>query len=507
MGGHYEKGMYHQLMDVMARLDAMETEHQKDRKEISSLTAEVKSLRKENTRLRTELAQVKSENIALRKENAALRKENQLLRDDNERMKRLLNNNSTNSSVPPSTDPPGKAPNMYNSRKTTSKKAGAQPGHAGHHISREDVERKIKEGVFDHTVMEIGEKSRPYITRYRLDLSVKAIAAEIRIHADKAGKYNIPDEYRADVSYGTTIKAAAAFLYSEGVVSNDRIAAFLNSLSGDALDISTGSIYHFCREFSEGCAAFRPQIEQELLNAGKICTDATGVKQNGKQEYIRNFSTEDCVLYCGSEKKNIKTLEQFRIFQLFTGTLIHDHETAIYHFGSAHGECNVHLARYLRKNTEETGNQWSHSLCSFLYGMNDARRRWIQQGRRSLEEEEAARYAARYEELVCLGWEQNKKTRGRIAKKEEKALLKRLEKYKQNHLLFLYDFEVPFSNNMSEKDLRICKNRQKMAGGFRTAAGKEMYCNIISFIETIKRRKQNIFQSIIALMNGAPAIR
>ncbi|MDO4339225.1 MAG: transposase [Eubacteriales bacterium] len=507
MGGNYEKGMYHQLMDVMARLDAMETEHQKDRKEISSLTAEVKSLRKENTQLRAELVQVKEENATLQKENAALRKENQLLRDDNERMKRILGNDSTNSSVPPSTDQPGKAPNTYNSRKPTSKKAGAQPGHAGHHISKADVEKKIKEGVFAHTVMEIGDRSMPYITRYRLDLSVGTTAAEIRIHADKDGKYNIPDEYRADVSYGTTLKAIVAFLYSEGVVSNDRIATFLNSLSGDTLDISTGSIYHFCRGFSEGCAAVRPQIKEALLNAGKICTDATGIKRNGKQEYIRNFSTEDCVLYCGSEKKNIKTLEKFRIFQAFTGTLIHDHETALYHFGGAHGECNVHLARYLRKNTEETGNQWSHRLCSFLYGMNDARNRWIQQGRISLGEEETARYVARYEELVSLGWEQNKKTRGRIAKKEERALLNRLEKYKQNHLLFLYDFQVPFSNNMSEKDLRICKNRQKMAGGFRTVAGREMYCNIMSFIETIKRRKQNIFQSIIALMNGTPAIR
>ena len=78
--------------------------------------------------------------------------------------------------------------------------------------------------------MEIGDQSMPYVTRYRLDLSVKATAAEIRIHADKDGKYNIPDEYRADLSYGNTIKAIAAFLYSEGVVCNDRIATFLNSL-------------------------------------------------------------------------------------------------------------------------------------------------------------------------------------------------------------------------------------------------------------------------------------
>ena len=60
----------------------------------------------------------------------------------------------------------------------------------------------------------------------------------------------------------------------------------------------------------------------------------------------------------------------------------------------------------------------------------------------------------------------------RWATKEETSLLNRLKKYKRNHLLFLHDFNVPFDNNMSERDLRKCKNRQKMSGGFRTEAGK-----------------------------------
>lgn len=112
-----------------------------------------------------------------------------------------------------------------------------------------------------------------------------------------------------------------------------------------------------------------------------------------------------------------------------------------------------------------------------------------------------------YEELLPKGIEENRHTKGRIAKKEDKALLKRQKKYRDNHLLFLYDSHIPYSNNRSEKDLRICKNRQKMAGGFRTATGRQMYCNIMSLIETIKRRGLKIFQSIIVLMNGVPAIR
>ena len=45
----------------------------------------------------------------------------------------------------------------------------------------------------------------------------------------------------------------------------------------------------------------------------------------------------------------------------------------------------------------------------------------------------------------------------------------------RNHLLFLHDFNISFDNNMSERDLRKCKNSQKMSGGFRTEAGKEKH--------------------------------
>ena len=49
------------------------------------------------------------------------------------------------------------------------------------------------------------------------------------------------------------------------------------------------------------------------------------------------------------------------------------------------------------------------------------------------------------------------------------------------------------------------KSRKK-AGGFRTTKGREMYCNILSIIETIKRRKMNIIENILKIFQGNPAI-
>lgn len=500
MGGNYQKDLYKQLMEVMSIVDSLKSEQKQNKKEIKSLTSEVISLRKE-------VSFLKQENAALTEKCIKLENENTLLRNDNERMKRILNNDSSNSSIPPSKDENIKPANTYNSRKSTTRKPGAQKGHKGTGLSKASVEEKIHKGVYEHRIEEIGTPGRPYITRYCLDLDVKTVATEIRIYADDTGKYQVAPELKGDVTYGRGIKAIAAFLYSEGVVANDRICTFLNSLSGDKLDISEGSIYHFCKEFSGKCVEVCSIIENELLNASELCTDATTVSTNGKQTYIRNFSTERSVLYYSSEKKDLDTLNKIPLLSKYTGILTHDHETALYHFGTGHGECNVHLVRYLCKNTEETSNRWSHDLEMFLKGLSHARNELKRQGVTEFNMKQLERFRKRYDELIEQGYKTNKDTHGRLAKKEEKTLLNRLVKYKENHLLFLSEFKVHYSNNMSEKDLRICKNRDKMAGGFRTASGREMYCRIMSFIETVKRRGLNIYHSIMALMAGEPVIQ
>lgn len=132
MGSNYEKGVYNQLLEVMEKLNSMESEHRQDRKEIRDLTSEVKSLRKENTRLRETVSALKQTNAALNEKCTRLEVENRLLRDDNERMKRSLSNDSSNSSTPPSKEQPWKAPNTFNSRKPTRK---SQPGHKGNVIA------------------------------------------------------------------------------------------------------------------------------------------------------------------------------------------------------------------------------------------------------------------------------------------------------------------------------------------------------------------------------------
>ena len=480
----YNNGMYQQLLEIMERLDKVEYD---SKQKIDTL----------NNRI-----------DILEKENRILREENILLKDDNARLKSIINNDSSNTSLPPSTDQKGGKPaNTFNGRKKTERTAGGQKGHTGVTLTKSEIEEKIASGRYRYEIRTVGKVSgQDYIKKYVVDLAVEPVITEVRIYGDENGNLHIPPEYRSDVTYGTNIKALAVSLYSEGVMSNDRIASFLNAASKGELELSEGSIYGFCRKFAKNCERSISNLENRLLDRDVVATDATTVTVNEEQNYIRNFSTKDTVVYRAMKSKSIEALKEQKFLSSYAGILLHDHETALYHFGTDHAECNVHIMRYLRKNTEETGNVWSDRMISLLCEMNNLRKEYLVQGIYGVSAEMLADYETRYFSLLKKGYEENKRTKHRYAKKDELALLNRMEKYSHNHLLFLHDFSVPFDDNISERDLRKAKNRQKMAGGFRKDSGHEMYCSIMSIIETLKKRKMGIIENIQKLFMGTPAI-
>lgn len=121
-----------------------------------------------------------------------------------------------------------------------------------------------------------------------------------------------------------------------------------------------------------------------------------------------------------------------------------------------------------------------------------------------IEQEKLNNISKRYDELISLGYEQNKLTKNKLFRSEEKSLLNRLVKYKSNHILFLEDFSMPFDNNLSERDLRHIKTKQKVSGGFRSIDGQKAYLNIQSIFLTCIKRDKNIFNITKDLLENNP---
>ena len=434
-----------------------------------------------------------------------------------EAFERAKSNNSKNSSLPPSTDQKpeepvqpdnksdeqkkvSKAANTYNQRRKTGRRPGGQKNHKGKTLTKEQAQELLNDEDVIHRVVHIGEDDGGhYIVKYVIDIKTSTVVTEVRIHSNENGQFLVPPELRSGVTYGPGIKGLSVLLFGQHVVAIDRIGELISALTGGRIHPSPGTIYKFCQEFGAACELEIASIMQSLLLAAIIYTDATCMSKNGYRSYIRNFSTAQEVLYVPMPRKTLAELQKIDILRLYMGVLVHDHETALYHFAKWHAECLAHLIRYLIKNTEETGNEWSREMIFFLRCVLRWKRMRQRKRLTGFSAENLALISERYDCIIAKGRNQNLATEGEKARKEEKALLNRLEKYKENHLLFAWNFEVEFTNNLSERDLRKCKLRQKMSGGFRTDIGKMIYCRIMSVIETAKRKGVELLGHIKAI--------
>lgn len=486
-GGDYNNQIFKQLQSVMKKCD--------------DLSQEMKDVKKEHKK---EIDNLNCKIDYLEKENASLKIENKKLRDDNDRLKKQLNNDSNNSSKPPSSDI---KKNIPNNRETKNRKAGGQKGHTAHFLSKKIVEQKIKSKEFKHEVINIGKKSNlqsEYISKYVLDFKIDVLAKEYRFFKDDKGKYNIPKDFYANVQYGNELKTMCAVLNTEGIVALDRLSHFVKCISHGAIDISKGTIVNFIKELNNKSKYLIKNIEDKILNTELMYTDATTARCENRNICVRTHSTPKYTLLIPTYQKSKKYIEETNILNRYNGALVHDHETVIYNYGNKHIECNVHVSRYLKGCYEGTQNKWALKMRSFLCSLNEYRKKLKVKGIMYLQKEQLEKYSNRYDEILEEGYMENKKIKSKYLKKDEQRLLNRLKKYKENHLMFLYDFNVPFDNNLSERDLRHVKIKQKVSGHFNSMEGIKMYLDIKSIIGTLKKQGRNFYKEIFNIYENIP---
>ena len=128
----------------------------------------------------------------------------------------------------------------------------------------------------------------------------------------------------------------------------------------------------------------------------------------------------------------------------------------------------------------------------------------MEQGINNVTEQDFQKYSIRFDEIVERGVKENKKTKSKYYRQEEKKLLNRLNKYKLNHLLFVKNFEIPFENNLSERELRHVKSKQKISGHFKSIEGAQSYLDIKSIIITCKKVEKDFYTTIKNIFDNTP---
>ena len=490
----YSKDIFKQLQELMIKCDNLSHEVK---------TIEKKTEKKFKKQIKEMKQQYEEKIEILENKVKKLEKENQKLRDDNDRLKKIVNNNSDNSSKPPSSDI---KKNIPNNREKSQQKIGGQKGHKGAGLRKKDIENKIANKEIEHEVINVGIPKGEFVSKYIIDVEIRTVAKEYRFYKDENGKYNIPKEFQTDVQYGPELKTMCTALNVDGVVAVNRLTKLVSHISHGKINLSNGTIINFEKELNKKVSGVVETIKNELLNSEMMYTDGTSSRCNNKNICIRNYSTENYTYLAATMSKSKKCIEETGILPKYTGNLVHDHETVIYNYGNKHIECNVHVSRYLKGCFENTGHKWALNMRCFLCTLNEHRKRIKQQGAKEFSKEQLERYLNRCDEIIQEGYTENKKIKQKFLRQEEQKLLNRLKKYKENHTMFLCDFNVPFDNNLSEREIRHVKTKQKISGYFNNLETCTLYCNIKSVIITLKKQCKDFYDEFYKLYKNNPVL-
>lgn len=473
--------------DILRELERERTRRLQLEGQVAELTEKIAKLFEEIDRLREEVT----------------KRDEEILR-----LKAQINKDSTNSSKPPSSNG---FKRIANNREKSGKKQGGQKGHKGTTIKiPNNLEELVKNGKAEHHIINKVAEGEAYVSDWLIDVKIVTVYREIRRAIGRPPK----------IEYGNKIKGLSVYLSVVGLIAVKRIGEFFHDISGGLLSVAKATVQKFTHEAAQSID-MEPLVT-DLLNGSVMNVDETLVKTTERKNldktveqskgstlsaYIRTYSNASTTVLTPNSHKNVESVEHDNILPCFFGVVVQDYEAKFLHYGTATGLCGAHLSRELKGLAQLEQTTWAQDVRQFFKEMNEQKTADTQNGILQCDSDLLREYDCRYDKLVLNGQAflttLNPKS---YLHKILAPMVKRLLARKSEYLLFMRRYEVPYTNNQAERDLRHCKTKQKISGCYRSWQGIVDYCNLRSVVETSRKRGFNLLDSIVSLfLNVCPA--
>ena len=153
---------------------------------------------------------------------------------------------------------------------------------------------------------------------------------------------------------------------------------------------------------------------------------------------------------------------------------------------------------------DDTCHQWSDDLKEHISKTIKDRNDSIARGEESFSEAYVNEFHRKLDEYLENGWKENEADPGNYGASFEQTLLKRITKYCRNYFLWVEDFSLPTTNNLSERGLRGVKSHMKISGQFESEAAADNHALNRTYIETCRRNGINEIDALQRLCEGKP---
>lgn len=417
---------------------------------------------------------------------------------ENKELKSRLNKDSNNSHKPPSSDGYRKKPALPRDK---SGKKGGQNGHKGDtlkqihtpdHIVKcapapcscgyvfapEEPTTVEKRQVFDMPVPKLE------VTEYQLQ---KAICPKCGVLCSG----NIPAGVNAPVQYGDKVKAFVVLLIVFYKLPYKKTQSLFKDLFG--LPINESTIYSATNLCYDKLETAENVIKQNLVRTDVVHADETSLRVEGKLQWLHTATSSLYTYLFVHKKRGTEAMQSDKsILDEVNGWLVHDcWHSYFYLEDKKHALCGAHILRELQWLIDTEKTKWAKTFKNFLmfvYKMPYEERTKQKQ-----------LLLARYDRICNIGKTSEpepQKTKGRKKRTPGRNLAERLIREKEAVMAFAFNPEVPFTNNLAERDIRPSKIKQKISNSFRTFRGAEIYARIEGFISTTRKHNLNVFAEL-----------
>jgi transposase len=476
-----------------------------------------------------EFQQLQSENAYLREQLVA---RDALLAQLVERIQQLetqLAQDSHNSSKPPSSDSYKRSPKQRSLRKKSSKTPGAQPGHKPAKLEMSQHPDQIVphfpqkchccELPFSITTAPENEFEYEARQEFELPLPVKLVVTEHRSYCltcpacATSTKAAFPPQLIQTTQYGFGLRALLVYLSQQQLLPYARVTELVAHLTGQT--VSPGTVYHAVAQTAQQLEAVEERTKRALHQSDVLGSDESGVRIDGKTRWLHVTCRPTLTHYAVDTRRGAEATEDIGILPGYKGVSVHDGWASYNHYAECqHALCNAHHLRELTLVLEQLGQGWAGDFIGLLVELKEAVERAVVLGQKQLCAEYLAETEKRYQQMIeqglaanpppAGGWPKSGKGRGRAKKSKARNLVERLGRQRESVLRFAYRFDVPFDNNQAERDIRMVKVQQKVAGGFRSWEGARYFCRIRGYLSTLRKQGADLLDALRLTLSGEP---
>ena len=531
-------GKDRRINDLEKELADMDLHHKKQREQwfqdnerwLNEYHTEIDRYKMENERLKdlrvkeniewnervTELAQQHAEE---------LRDRDRMIRElevELEHERALQNHDGNNTGLPTSQTPIGKKKRIPNTRVKTGRKKGGQYGHEKHVLeppTEEELTDTIEHKPEEDDVCPSCElRSYKYTGNFedKYEIGYEVVTKKIRhryyeCQCRSCGSLFHTEHdpnLRGDCQYDANVQATILSLINTTNAAINKIPLFIRAFTGDEVKPCEGYVAKVQKRAAKNLVSFRGALSRYLITKELIYWDDTVIAIMTERGCLRYYGDEITAIYFAHKNKDMAGLDKDGILNVLKkGTkVMHDHNKVNYNkkYVFTNIECLIHMMRDLQKNADDTQHTEWLELKKLISGLISEKKEKEEKGLICFSTRKINKTKEEIMEILDRVEKTNGEYNNRFFKKPEESLIARIRKHYDNYFMWMEDFRIPTTNNLSERSLRPVKSKMKISGQFESADRADDYAVIRTYIETCRRNGINEIEALIRACNGDP---